>query len=224
MSSEDGGSAENFDSSDNQSGGDRSASASAINAPNAPAIITAAVAERATAEAIKVAKASGASIATVRLINPGDISLSTFQAMVKAAGMPLRVYADSLSANGQSVEARIIFDPAKANTDLNLSASVTNNAAQRNNQLFTKYFSNMCTTVNLGQQGSFGQLVEIAVKPDLSKLDVKNLIFYAYNRASNTYTQIQKPEYWVDGNGYLHFHTVFSGDIVITDKPLTLKK
>ena len=76
--------------------------------------------------------------------------------------------------------------------------------------------------ISLSQQGDFGTAVEISAKID-SKLNTKTLQFFAYDKATNRYTQITAPNYWVDQNGYVHFTTTLAGDVVISDKPLAKK-
>ena len=51
--------------------------------------------------------------------------------------------------------------------------------------------------VNLGQKGSYGMDVRIAVKVDLSKLNTENLNFFAYDRESNTYVKLTEPKYQI---------------------------
>ena len=190
---------------------------------NTPKDVTTAAATAAAKDAAAQAKASGASVATVRIKNPGNISLEALQAMSKAAGMPVRFQADSMSADGKSVEVRITLDPAKATQALNLSASTTNATAKARKALFEKWYENKVQTISFGQQGSFGQPVEIAAKVDLTGMDTENLYFYSYDKASNSYKRIEKPNYWIDKNGYLHFTTELAGDIIISNGPLQKK-
>jgi len=56
----------------------------------------------------------------VNIKNAGNITLGTLQAMAKAAEMPVKFQADTMSADGKSVEVRITLDPAKATKDINL--------------------------------------------------------------------------------------------------------
>ena len=89
--------------------------------------------------------------------------------------------------------------------------------------IFEKWFSNDVAVVSFGQQGSFGQPVEVAVKVDPIVMDIHNLVFYSYDSKTNTYKRIEKPAYWIDGNGYLHFTTEFAGDIIISEGALEQK-
>lgn len=177
-------------------------------------------------EAAAAAKASGASTATVRIKNPGESSLETLRAMSKAAGMPVQFHADSMSADGKMVEARIIFDPAKATKGLNLSASTTNDSAKAAKALYEKWFRNKLFVISLGQRDNFGFPVEIAAKIDPA-MNTDNLVFYSSRTDPKTgkvvYTRIEAPNYWIDGNGYLHFTTELAGDIIISEGPLTPK-
>ena len=65
--------------------------------------------------------------------------------------------------------------------------------------------------------------IDAAVKVDMSKLNTNNLMFYSYNPATNRYTPIVNPNASVDANGFLHFTTSLGGDLIITDKPLSLR-
>jgi len=118
---------------------------------------------------------------------------------------------------------RIILDPAKSTKDLNLTASTSNGRAKSTKAFFEKWFKNKVSTINFGQQGGFGQPVEIAAKVDLTGMDTKNLYFYSYDKKTNTYRRIEKPAYWIDKNGYLHFDTPYAGDIIISENPLERK-
>ncbi|WRS27963.1 hypothetical protein U6B65_02205 [Oscillospiraceae bacterium MB08-C2-2] len=167
------------------------------------------------------AKAGDTGVATVRLKNPGSISLAALQAMTQAAGMPTKIHADSMSADGESVEVRISFDPAKAVKDISLSASARNSTAKARETLFSKWFSNTVQVISFEQQGAFGFPVEIAVKMREKNADIKNLVFYSYNQASNSYQRIPDPLAWIDVNGYIHFTTSYAGDIIISKGILT---
>ncbi|MCL2035720.1 MAG: hypothetical protein FWG94_13475, partial [Oscillospiraceae bacterium] len=209
-------------SSGGSSSGSGTAQAAAAPA-NAPVNVTQAAAMTATQNAIAAARAAGSTVATVNFKNPGDISLSTLQAMANAArqaGMTLRLQADSMTANNRSVDVRITLNPAQSTQDLNLSASTTNAGATRTTNTFTRFFSNNVMTVSLGQQGSFGQTVTIAARLNPG-LNTDNLAFYVYDRTANTFQRIQSPNDRVDANGYVHFDTAMGGEIVISDGVLS---
>ncbi|MCL2034609.1 MAG: hypothetical protein FWG94_07755, partial [Oscillospiraceae bacterium] len=212
----------NIDRGSSSSSGGGTTQAAAAPA-NAPVNITQAVAMTATQNAITAARAAGSTVATVNFKNPGDISLSTLQAMANAArqaGMTLRLQADSMTADNRSVDVRITLNPAQSTQDLNLSASTTNAGATRTTNTFTRFFGNNVMTVSLGQQGGFGQTVTIAAKLNPG-LNTDNLAFYVYDRTANTFRRIQSPNYRVDANGYVHFDTAMGGEIVISDGALS---
>ena len=75
--------------------------------------------------------------------------------------------------------------------------------------------------LNLGQSGDFGTKVEVATLMNLSGMDTKQLRFYSYNSARNTYAPLAAPSYWIDNAGYLHFSTTVGGAIVVSEGPLT---
>jgi len=193
-------------------GGSGSIGGAALN--NTMAIIAATAAANA-------AKASGAEIATVKLKNVGEVSPETFKAMADAAGMPVQFHADSMNADA-TVDVRITLDPAKVTENLNLLAFTNNTRAQKTKAHFEKFFSNALSVVSLAQQGSFGQPVAIVAKTAPGQ-ETGNLVFYAYDRAANTYKRIENPNYRTDKNGYTHLTTELAGDIIISDGALARK-
>lgn len=181
--------------------------------------VSRAAATSAVKAAVQSARASGTSTATARLHNPGKISYTALQDMVAASSLSLKVYADTLTADGKAVDVRLTLNPSAAKTDLNLSASTSNSNATACKDLFGRWFNNRVSVVSLGQKGSFGQTVRIAAKLD-SGLDPENLVFYSYDNGKNSYSQIKNSEYRVDTGGYVHFNTELAGDIVISDGAL----
>ena len=211
------------DSDSGSSGSGGSTTATTTATPNAPSDVSQSQAIDAAVKAAAAAKASGGTIATVNMKNVGNISLAALQAMAKAAGMPVKFQADSMSADGKAVEVRITLDPGKSTKGLNLSASTSNAGAKASEAMFEKWFRNNVSVVSFAQQGDFGQPVDIAAKVDLTGMDTSNLYFYSYDKATNTYRRIEKPAYWIDKNGYLRFTTELAGDIVITEGALERK-
>lgn len=88
---------------------------------------------------------------------------------------------------------------------------------------FERWFKNKLRVIHTDQQIDWGQPVRIAARVDLSGMDTKNLYFYSYDKATNSYRRIEKPAYWIDKNGYLHFTTEYAGDIIISEGPLKRK-
>ncbi|MCI8624194.1 MAG: hypothetical protein HFG26_11120 [Provencibacterium sp.] len=126
-------------------------------------------------------------------------------------------------ANG-AVQVRVtIHNPAALRQDLKVSGYVTGQSVKRVGDLFEKYFSNAPKVMHLDQAGAWGQEVRIAAKFDLTGMNRNNLVFYSYNQAANTYTQILNPRYLIDANGYVHFTTSLAGDILVSDGPLVRK-
>jgi uncharacterized protein YkwD len=165
----------------------------------------------------------GGTSAVVKFKNASTLSLANVKAMITAAGKtPFTIQADNTTANGKGVDVRIALDPAKSTKDLNLSASTWSARAISTKTFYQKYYKNSLMVASLGQQGSFGQSVKIAVKLDAT-LKKDNLKFYSYDKAANTYKQILTPNYTVDTNGYVHFTTELAGDIIICDGVLAKK-
>lgn len=177
--------------------------------------------------AIKEAVAAGSSSAVVSFRNITTLTAESIQSVAKkaeAAKTQATIHVDAIE--GKSVVSRWYIDPAKA-TDLtgsiDLDVRTDARGIARTENVFNTYFSNKLAIVSLGQQGSYGMTLGLAVKVDLTQLDTSKLVFYSYNKATNTYAQITAPAYFIDSNGYLHFATSVGGDIVITDSALTQK-
>lgn len=127
--------------------------------------------------------------------------------------------------DGNAVQLRVyVKNPAAVTADLLVSGYVRGAEVQGTTALFEKYFSNKVSTVHLDQTGDWGQPVALAARVDLSGMDVSKLMLYSYDKATNTYRRIEKPAYWIDKNGYLHFTTPYAGDIIISEGPLALQK
>lgn len=126
--------------------------------------------------------------------------------------------------DGSTVQVRVyVKNPTAITTDLLVSGYTKGPEAETTKTLFEKYFNNKVRAIHLDQAGSWGQSVEIAAKVDLTGMDVTKLVLYSYDKATNTYRRIEKPAYWVDANGYLHFVTPYAGEIVISEGSLALK-
>ena len=126
-------------------------------------------------------------------------------------------------ANG-AVQVRVtVKEPGKMTKEMLLSGSVTGSTVEARKTFFEKWYKNKVRVIHLDQAGDWSQPVEIAAKVDLTGMDTTNLHFYSYDKASNSYKRIEKPTYWIDGNGYLHFTTEYAGDIIISEGMLEKK-
>lgn len=189
----------------------------------------------AVAAAVAQARSTGANQARARVTfaNAGTLTSDIFNAIANAAlsagkGMSVSVVvnADTLDATG-AVAARMSIDVALAiqsgrsiNTSIDVNANSRTNVAIANH--LENYFANDMAVATFGQKGSFGMNVPVALKVDLSALNVDTLSFYSYDVASNSYSEIAT-EYSIDRNGYVHFTTPTGNTVVITDAPLTAK-
>lgn len=193
-----------------------------------PAPVTTTQVTAAATEAIKqAATASGGGQATVSLVNvstvPAAAIKNVFTQATKAGVTNTVVQLDA--KEGGVVLSRVYVDAAAA---AKLTGTVdfsvkTNGAAVTNTvNKFEKLFDNKIAAVSLGQKGAFGADIKMAAKVDLSKLDTKNLVFYAYDKTTGKYAKLT-PTYRVDSKGYLHFSTPVGGDIIISDKLLARK-
>lgn len=122
------------------------------------------------------------------------------------------------------VQVQLTFpQPGKLTTDMQVSGYVNGGVVNRPRAFFEKWYRNKLKVIHLAHTGSFGLPVEIAAKADLDGMDTANLFFYSYDNESNGYRLIEKPAYWIDRNGYLHFTTELAGDIIISDGKLEQK-
>jgi len=132
-------------------------------------------------------------------------------------------YHHDVMANG-AVQVRLyVDDPANATKDILVSGYIKGADVDRVKAHFEKWFTNKLRVIHFDQQEDFGQPVRIAALIDLTGMDTASLHFYSYDKATNTYRRIEKPAYWIDKNGYLHFTTEYAGEIIISDGELTKK-
>ncbi|MDL2232584.1 InlB B-repeat-containing protein [Ruminococcaceae bacterium OttesenSCG-928-L11] len=133
---------------------------------------------------------------------------------------PLR--ADSVSDG--VIQMRLTLpEPGKMTTSALLTGAVKGAAVASVKNFFEKWYTNKLQVLHLDQSGSFQQGVQIAAKLDLTGMDISKLVFYSYDKATNTYKPIGASNYRIDANGYLHFTTALGGDIVISEGPLAKK-
>lgn len=178
-----------------------------------------------TEEAVNKAVANKQSVVYVPFYNANEVTPDAFKKVAEEAAkknIQAKVMADTVMNN--VVVGRVIIDAkvaAAQGKDVQLKVTVGDKATK---DLFSKYFVNEIAVVSLSQPVSFGQVVEIAAKVDLSKLDSsKPWHFYSYDAAKNEYREIAGTNYKIDANGYIHFNTQLAGKILITDKPMTSK-
>lgn len=126
-------------------------------------------------------------------------------------------------ANG-AVQVRVtINNPTALTKDVKVSGYLTGKNATNLNNLIKKHFTNKTSVVHFDQAGSWGQEVRVALKLDLTGMNKDNLVFYSYDKANNTYSQIAKPNYSIDKSGYTHFSSSNAGDIIVSDGKLAKK-
>ncbi len=179
------------------------------------------------ANSISQAVSSGASSAKVSIRNATSISSDTIRSVASQAsnaGIKAIIHADKVE--GRTIINRWYIDPDKASSlsgSINLEVKTDAGATRATANKFAQYFKNNIAVVSLGQQGSFGMDMELALKVDLSHMDLDNLNFYSYDKATNTYVALGRASYYMDANGYLHFTTNVGNDIVISEGALAVK-
>jgi hypothetical protein len=200
---------------------------------NTPTPVTTQQAAKSAQEAVKAAVAEGADSANIKLKNSSEIGRAALQAIAGAANsLPggAAVLADSLAPDSSAVEVRIKLDVIEAIEDLksgvikvlNLAASTTNSDAKQVQTIFDTFFGNDKQAVHFEMEGIWGQPVQIAVKLN-PEMDSNTLYFYTYDKKTNRYTRLPRPNYWVDRNGYVHFTTEIADDIIISEGELDKK-
>lgn len=130
--------------------------------------------------------------------------------------------------NGKVI-TRITLDPADlagvtASVNTTVSCDVTDRAVKSVLDKFNKYFTNDIVVVSYGEVSPLaGVNAEFCAKLDLSALNTNTIVVYSYDRATNVYTRVAAPNFFVDVNGYAHVTAPFGGSLIITDAPLTDK-
>ncbi|MCL2056500.1 MAG: hypothetical protein FWH02_04665 [Oscillospiraceae bacterium] len=134
----------------------------------------------------------------------------------------LRYEHDTMENN--SVAVRLYADnPAGFGKDILVSGWTGGIRVSPTLRLFERHFANKLQAVVFEQKGEWGQVLRAAARLDLTGMDAKNLVFYAYDSMTNTYKQIKQPNYKIDSNGYVHFYTGYAGAIVVSDGVLQRK-
>lgn len=188
--------------------------------------VTVTQATQAANTAVKSAQGKGSKVAAIRSKNDTAITVEALNAMANVAskaGMTAQYTADTIE--GRVVVGRITANPANLakgrTSDLKLGAHIGTAQAKKTKAAFEKSFKNKIAVVSFDENGTFNTPVQVAAKVDLTGFNKSNIFFYSYNRATNKYYLIQKPNAWIDTNGYVRFTTTLAGDIVISEGALT---
>ena len=157
-----------------------------------------------------------------RFVNVTSVSPAITEQIAAGAPAGTQIFADSVVGN--AIVGRMYINPvaaSKLQNPIDTRIDVSARAIANVKAMFGKFFSNSMAFAQLGQQGSFGMNVKVALKVDLTGLNTNSLVAYVYDAKTNAYTQLAKP--WVDSNGFVHITTSVGGAVVITDSPLKLK-
>jgi len=134
----------------------------------------------------------------------------------------LRYEHDSIADS--SLQVRLYIDnPERFTKDAKVSAWLTGDSADKTKAFFGRWYSNKLKVISFDQKTDWEHPVRVAAKIDLTGMDSAKLVFYSYERASNTFRRIQSPAYRVDTNGFLHLTTPLAGEIVISEGLLARK-
>ena len=178
----------------------------------------------ATQEQINQATNAAAAGEQAVFVNISTITASALQGVLAQAPENAFVFVDTRVGN--VITSRIFINAETAALlpeTVNLAVHVDGAQPAPVATLFGRFFTNNIVVVSFEHQGAFGTYIRIAARVDLTNLNTESLVFYAYNRETNTYRLIEAPNYRIDAHGYLHFSTPFGGDIIITDRPLELR-
>lgn len=181
------------------------------------------------ADAVKKALAANpkAGKATVLIQNATSISAEALKSIadaVKKAGGTATLYADT-TYDGRTI-ARIYLDPVKAaalGTTIKLGVATNAATVAPVKNHFAKYFQNKMAIASFSQQGTLGMNVEVALRMDMTGIELKNLKVYSFDRATNKYFPIPAKDLRVDANGFVRFTTNRGGDILLVDGALKTK-
>ena len=161
-------------------------------------------------------------------IDLGNVSRVSVSNLKKLANMSISRGVTVKLVVNHIVDGKVMLsmkiDPLKArnlNGDINLECAIDNKPTRT---VFEKYFDNEIDIVSFGHKGDFGMDIEIITNSNFNEKNQKSLKFYSYDSKTNKYDYIKNPDYSIDENGKLNFKTSIGGDIIITDKNLTLKK
>jgi len=184
-------------------------------------------ARAAMASAAAEASTAGSGVATTRTRDLESISPSELVAMFEAASrarMRARYIADTSAIFSTGIQGRIEINPALAvglNRDILLGVHTQGPGAENTAALFRRHYSNRLSVIHLSHEGSYGMRVRIAARIHMPDADMTNLYFYHYDRDRNRFRRVISPNSSVDQNGFLHFDTIFGGDIIVSEGPLT---
>jgi len=179
------------------------------------------------------AQVSAAASAAVQATPAGQRTLITFvnvSTVPAAAAQSVFVQAGNAmihfdSRDGGAIVGRVYVDASTAagfSGNVNVSVRTRGAEVVGVTNVFNRFFTNNVVVINLGQSGEFGTDVRVAVRADLSELNTDNLMFFAYSAETNRFSRIATT-YRIDSNGFIHFITPIGGDIIITDRPFTLR-
>jgi hypothetical protein len=123
--------------------------------------------------------------------------------------------------DGSAVQVRLyIQNPSSFTKDTMTSGYIKGAGVEEVQNHFTRWFANKLRVVRFDQQNQWEAPVQVAARLDLTGMDAKNLHFYSYDTAANSYRPITAPAHWIDTNGYLRFTTPLAGSIIVAEGPL----
>ena len=182
------------------------------------------------ADAAKDAAASGSDTATVRAKDVERISSAELEAMFNAASlarMRARYVVDTTVSGGSGIQGRIEINPAFAvglDRDIFLGVYTSQSVVEKTAAVFERHYSNRISVIHLSHEGSYGMNVKITARVDLSGIDRSSIYLYYYDREQNRIKRFSDPGSFIDRNGFIHFNTVFGGDVIVSEGPLTKKQ
>jgi len=152
----------------------------------------------------------------VKLRNPLNITRTALRSMEGEAKIPLTLHGENLSDDGKTIMVRLSLNPSDATLPLNLYASVNSLRANNVKDMLSQRYMNPIAVITFGQDGGFGQEVEVMAKVDLEGMTSKNLRFYSYDSGTGSLTVLDITEYKVNKSGYVRFPVTHGGEIVIS--------
>lgn len=172
----------------------------------------------------QLASAKGSS-ATLTVKDAKSVSPAVLKKMAEAAkiaGKTGYLQADTLSADGKSVQGRLLLEPAKLTgrkTSIQLGVFVDSKSVSSVKSAVEKQFQHKIVYIHMAHYGTLTTRAKVTVKVSLTGLDKDNLLFYVRDK-KGTLTLLEDPQDKVDSKGFLSFYTKFGGDILVTNTAL----
>ena len=169
--------------------------------------------------AIKKAGGNNAKLTYKNISLVSAKALSTSGDIAKEEKVSLAITFQTLRGE-KAVQGQIKINPTlikSSNKTIKLGVYTVHSNISSAAEKIKKQFPKGYSAILLEQNGSYGMTVSVAAKPDLKKLDSKNLTLYRYDSKSEKYIPLENQKYSIDKSGFIHFSTEYGGMIVFAN-------